>query len=280
MRCRVWLVFLLLLFWVQTVWAAQVVFLDVGQGDAILIISDQGGAMLIDAGTRTAGRAVVVPFLLNLGIDSLDVVVMTHPHADHIGGLIPVLEEIPVQCVYANYEIHTTETYKELLLLIETLDIPFIRAEPGMEIEIAGIDRIEILHPSYPLSDDINNNSIVILMETDGISFLFTGDIEKKAEEYLIQQAELAAHFVKVPHHGSKTSSHLGFLMAVEPNKAIISCGEGNSYGHPDLEVLLRYTAFGVDIYRTDIHGAITVLVEDGTVDIKTQKSSVRLPAR
>jgi len=236
--------------------------------------------MLIDAGTRKAGEEVVVPFFMNAGIDAIDVVVITHPHADHIGGLIPVLEQIPVDRIYANYDIHPTETYKELLLHIENLDIPFIRAEPGTGIDIEGIDRIEILHPGYPLSDDINNNSIVLRIEIEGISFLFTGDIESQVEEHLIQQqANLKARFIKAPHHGSKTSSHLGFLMAVQPSKAVISCGKANPYGHPDFEVLLRYAALGADIYRTDIHGTITVLIEDGSVDITTYKRRAALLA-
>jgi len=281
-RRRVWLTVLLLFISSSIAWAApnRVVFLDVGQGDAVLIASNQGGAMLIDAGTRSAGAEVVVPYLLEAGIEALDAVVMTHPHADHIGGLIPVLESIPVSRIYANYDIHTTETYKELLLRIEALEIPFIQAEPGMEIEVGGIDRIIVLHPDYPLTGGINDNSIVLWMEIDGISFLFPGDIETRAEKHLIaEDAYLKAHFIKIPHHGSNTSSTLEFLMAVRPEKAVISCGEGNAYGHPDFEVLLRLAAFGVDVYRTDLHGTITVLIDDGTVDILTHKRAVKLQA-
>jgi len=283
MSRRLWLTLLIVLVLAFPVWAAEdrVIFLDVGQGDAILITTAQGGNLLIDAGTRAAGAEVVVPFLVEAGIEALDAVVMTHPHADHIGGLITVLESIPVDRIYANYDIHTTETYKELLLLIEALDIPFILAEPGMAIEISGVDRMAVLHPTYPLSNNINNNSIVLWMEIGGVSFLFAGDIEQKAEEYLIQQpVDLRAHFIKVPHHGSKTSSHVRFLAEVQPSKAVISCGQGNAYGHPDPEVLLRYAAFGVDVYRTDIHGTITVIITNGTVEIITHKQGVRMPTQ
>lgn len=254
----------------------QVDFLDVGQGDAVLIHSRDGGVLLIDAGIQSAGAAVVVPHIKRLGIEDIDAVVMTHPHSDHIGGLIPVLEQIPVARVYSNYQVHTTQLYERLLLLIESLDIPFLLAEPGTEIPIAGIDRIEVLHPSQPLSDQINNNSIVLRMEVDGVSFLFTGDIEKEAEQLLInKRAELAADIIKVPHHGSSTSSHHEFVAAVQPSTAVIMVGEGNRYGHPDLEVLVRYQAAGAEIYRTDHHGTITVRVEDGVVSIETAKSRV-----
>ena len=217
-RRRILVIITLLLILTQVSAAAQVQvdFLDVGQGDCILIRSHAGGLLLIDAGVQAMGTSVVVPYLQAEGIEEIDAVVMTHPHADHIGGLVPVLEQIPVKRIYSNYQVHTTQLYERLLLLIESLDIPFLLAEPGVKIEIPGIDSIQVLHPSQPLGSDLNNNSIVVRMDVDGVGFLFTGDIEKTAEAQLLkEQADLTADIIKVPHHGSNTSSHQEFIDAV-----------------------------------------------------------------
>ncbi|MFB5065996.1 MAG: MBL fold metallo-hydrolase [Candidatus Wallacebacter cryptica] len=280
MRRRILVIITLLLILTQVSAAAQVQvdFLDVGQGDCILIRSHAGGLLLIDAGVQAMGTSVVVPYLQAEGIEEIDAVVMTHPHADHIGGLIPVLEQIPVKRIYSNYQVHTTQLYERLLLLIESLDIPFLLAEPGVKIEIPGIDSIQVLHPSQPLGSDLNNNSIVVRMDVDGVGFLFTGDIEKTAEAQLLkEQADLTADIIKVPHHGSNTSSHQEFIDAVGPKIAVIQVKEGNSYDHPDAVVVQRYQAAGAEVYRTDYHGTITVNVSNGRVSVETGTIRINL---
>lgn len=279
-RRRILVIITLLLILTQVSAAAQVQvdFLDVGQGDCILIRSHAGGLLLIDAGVQAMGTSVVVPYLQAEGIEEIDAVVMTHPHADHIGGLIPVLEQIPVKRIYSNYQVHTTQLYERLLLLIESLDIPFLLAEPGVKIEIPGIDSIQVLHPSQPLGSDLNNNSIVVRMDVDGVGFLFTGDIEKTAEAQLLkEQADLTADIIKVPHHGSNTSSHQEFIDAVGPKIAVIQVKEGNSYDHPDAVVVQRYQAAGAEVYRTDYHGTITVNVSNGRVSVETGTIRINL---
>ena len=279
-RRRILVIITLLLILTQVSAAAQVQvhFLDVGQGDCILIRSHAGGLLLIDAGVQAMGTSVVVPYLQAEGIEEIDAVVMTHPHADHIGGLVPVLEQIPVKRIYSNYQVHTTQLYERLLLLIESLDIPFLLAEPGVKIEIPGIDSIQVLHPSQPLGSDLNNNSIVVRMDVDGVGFLFTGDIEKTAEAQLLkEQADLTADIIKVPHHGSNTSSHQEFIDAVGPKIAVIQVKEGNSYDHPDAVVVQRYQAAGAEVYRTDYHGTITVNVSNGRVSVETGTIRINL---
>ncbi len=252
-------------------------FIDVGQGDAILIRSSEGGAVLIDAGTDQAGRMVVAPFIKELGIDKLSMVIMTHPHADHIGGLIPILEQIPVESIYADAQVHTSQTYEQLLLLIERLQIPFYQARAGMKLHIPGIHSFTVLHPTEPLLEGLNNNSVVVLMEAEGLKFLFTGDIEKQAEQLLLNKDYcLDVDVLKVAHHGSRTSSGADFIRAVNPKTAVIMVGEGNVYDHPHLNVLLRLAAQDADIYRTDQHGTISMTIEDEKMEISTYKAQVR----
>lgn len=283
MRKRCILLLLLLCLIPQIVLAShiQVDFLDVGQGDAILIRSSEGSTVLIDAGTESAGRRVVVPYLHEEDIDELDIVVMTHPHADHIGGLIPVLNQVSVGQIYADGQVHTTKLYEQLLLLIEEKAVPFRLARAGDEITVPGIDRLLVLHPQEQFLSGLNNNSVVLWLEFDGVTFLFTGDIEKQAEALLLNNDLCReANIIKVAHHGSNSSSTLSFVAEVNPDIAIIMAGEDNHYGHPHHEVLLRYQAAGAVVYQTDIHGTISVVIEAGNVAINTYKSSVEIDQR
>lgn len=255
----------------------EVNFIDVGQGDAILIRSSEA-AVLIDGGTKTAGRTVVAPFIKELGIEKLDIVVITHPHTDHIGGLIPILEQIPVGRIYADAQVHTSRTYEELLLLIERLQIPFYRARAGMKLDVPGIDSLTVLHPTEPLLPNLNNNSVVLLMEARGFRFLFTGDIEKQAEQLILSHDDcLHADVLKVAHHGSETSSGADFTHAINPKTAVIMVGEGNVYDHPHLSVLLRLTKHNIDIFRTDQHGTISMTIDDEKMEISTYKAKQKI---
>lgn len=283
MQKRLWFILLALLLW-QSFAAArvQVDFIDVGQGDAILIRTSAGAAALIDGGTESAGIKAVVPFLREHGVEELDLMIMTHPHADHIGGLVPVLQNVTVKAVYADGQVHTSQLYEELLLLIERLEIPFYLARAGMEIALPGIDCLLVLNPSEPLFNDLNNNSVVLWMRAEGVSFLFTGDIENQAELRLVNQFSdgLIANILKVPHHGSNTSSSWELIEAVNPETVVIMVGEDNKYGHPSREVMIRYKNRGTAIYQTDIHGTVTVVVENGTYSVSTHKSGVAFDYR
>ncbi len=257
---------LLLLIAVGTVSAAAapltIDFVDVGQGDAVVIVTADDTVLLLDGGTEPAGRDQLIPHLERLGINRIDIVIATHPHADHIGGLIPVLERFPVGQVYADGQLHTTRTYERFLEAILTRGIPFYLARAGNLLTVPGIDRVEFLHPTDDFLEGLNDNSVVVRLEHAGVQVLFTGDLETAGEQALLNRgANAAADVLKVGHHGSRTSTTEPFLAAVDPSYAIISAGAGNRYGHPHDEVVQRLERTGANVYRTDKHGTIRLLI-------------------
>lgn len=255
-------------------------FIDVEHGDAILIQSDVGSTILIDGGSRRAGTRVLVPFLQAAGVSKIDLMVATHPHEDHIGGLIPVLEHFPVKQVYADAQIHTTKTYEEFLVLVDRLEIPFYPARAGMEIEIAGINTLEILHPQKTFLSGLNNNSVTLLMEIEDYSFLFTGDIEVIAEQVILETIDLLpVDVLKVAHHGSITSSSVEFLRTVQPNYAVMMTKAGTYNNVPSSVVAKRLDDLGMQVFRTDLDGTVTFTIEQ-TLTVKTEKSVVDMSSR
>lgn len=260
--------------------SVEIHFLDVGQGDSTLIISNEK-TVLIDAGTTFAGQAVVVPYLKNLGIDRIDVLIATHPHSDHIGGLIPVLENFAIGEVWADGQIHTSRTYENFLNLILKKDIPFNLARANQRVrsieENTLIDEFIVLHPQEEFINGLNNNSVVIKLKIGEHSFLFTGDIEKEAEELLVNlKSDLTASVLKVAHHGSDTSSSEKFLDAVQPSIAVIPVGK-NTYGHPSKIVLERLAERGVKIYSTANAGTIVISVTQDSIQVNALETVVRM---
>ncbi|MGI6036065.1 MAG: MBL fold metallo-hydrolase [Limnochordia bacterium] len=252
---------LLVLLLAQTAWAhLDVHFLDVGQGDSIFIITSQEQTMLIDGGPEDAGWEVVVPYLEDLGVEGLDVVVATHPHADHIGGLLAVLESFPVERVIADGQLHTTRTYERFLTAVLEKDIPFHTPKRGESIALAGVDEIRVLHPGEDFLQGLNNNSVVLRLVYKDVAFLFPGDLEAPGEEVLLASGlPLGAQVLKVAHHGSKTSSTLGFLQAASPRIGVIQVGVDNVYGLPDEQTLENLEALGTTVLRTDEKGRILI---------------------
>ncbi|NLY51467.1 MAG: MBL fold metallo-hydrolase [Firmicutes bacterium] len=240
-------------------------FLDVGQGDSILIQTPAGANILVDAGDTRAGNQVVVPYLQRLGVKSLDMVVITHPHFDHIGGLIPVLEKFTVGRVLADGQIHTSRTYENLLILIDQKGIPFRLARAGDKLEIPGLDEVLVLNPQEPFLKGLNNNSVVLAVTYGETSVLLTGDIEAEAERRILEgNIPARANILKVAHHGSRTSSTPEFLEAVQPDTAVISAGADNNYGHPHPETLVNLKAVGSQVFQTSAAGTI-IVVSDGS---------------
>lgn len=244
-------------------------FIDVGQGDAILIEAP-GAVVLIDGGPRTAGE-IVVQYLVDRGIrepgEPIDLVIATHPHADHIGGLIEVLQTFPVYRIIDSGIPHTTITYDDYLSEVEKqVDAGHCVFETpeGQEIDLGGNATLTVLGPEEDLSS-LNDNSVVCRLDFGQTSFLFTGDAEEAAEQHLLGLGvQLAADVLKVGHHGSRTSTTAVFLEAVSPQYAVICVGEGNVYGHPHEEVLSRLDGTDVEVFRTDLQGTI-VFTSDGT---------------
>jgi len=245
-----------------------VTFLDVRQGDSILIKTPKGKNIIIDGGAIPkewsnfdAGKNVVVPYIKKQGIKKLDLVIATHPDLDHIGGLLPVLNHTKVDMFIDSGTVSTTQTYEALLKTIEKKKIKYQTAQPG-EINLDPEIKFEILSQiDNTFITDSNNNSIVIKLQYKNVSFLFAGDIGEKAEKLYIKKYEekLRSTILKVAHHGGKNATSINFLNYVQPEFAIISCGKNNPFGHPSEEVLERLNKFNVTIYRTDTQGTITI---------------------
>ena len=246
----------------------EVHFIDVGQGDSILIKTPEKN-ILIDGGDR---GNTAVNYLKNQGVSSLDLVIGTHPHADHIGGLINVMQVIPVKEIIDPGVLHTTITFEDYLDIIDEKNIKYTEGRAGMERDLGGGATMQIIHPTSPSSDHLNNASIVCRITFGEISFMFTGDAEREAESQILKKGhELKSDILKVGHHGSSTSTTSSFLNAVSPSTAVILCGQGNQYGHPHEETLSKLTAAGVDIYRTDKHGTTVITTDGVTYDVNME---------
>ncbi|MCD7784046.1 MAG: MBL fold metallo-hydrolase [Oscillospiraceae bacterium] len=237
---------------------ATVHFINVGQGDCELIIADDGTTMLIDAGESEYGDTVVA-YLSELSITKLDYVVGTHPHSDHIGGLRKVIAsdieigEVIMPELPDEY-VPTTNAYEKLLDAIDEKGCPLYAAE-STTIDF-GSGTLTITVPDYD-SSNLNNYSLVIRFDCNGSSFLFTGDIEKAIETQLVENGvDVDVDVLKVPHHGSSTSSSYAFLDAVTPEYCVIECGD-NSYNHPNSDVVTRLEQYTENIYRTDVDGTV-----------------------
>ncbi|MBS4029857.1 MAG: MBL fold metallo-hydrolase [Clostridiales bacterium] len=245
----------------------KVHFIDVGQGDAILIETPSKN-VLIDGGDR---GSIVVEYLKEQGVNNLDLVIGTHPHADHIGGLIDVLQSIPVKEVIDPGIVHTTKTFEDYLTLIDAKDITFTVGRAGMVRDFGDGVNMFIVHPSSVNNSSINDASIVVRMTFGQVSFMFTGDVENE-EEILRREYDLESTILKVGHHGSKTSTGSSFLDAINPEVAVIMVGKGNRYGHPHLETLVRLANSNVDIYRTDIHGTVIITTNGQTFEVNQKQ--------
>lgn len=245
-----------------------IAFLEVGQGDAILVEGPSGRTLLVDGGdSRKVAEEVILPHLRRKGITRLDYVLLTHPHQDHVGGLPRVLEEVEVGAVVLSGEVHTNQAYERFLTLVKEKGITAIKARAGVELDLGPGVEAQVLAPSEPLlttgSSVVNDNSVVVHLGFGEVSVLLLGDIEREGEKRILAgSAVLKAQILKVPHHGGDTSSTAEFLAAVQPEVAIISVGRNNPYGHPQPEVLERLRAGGAEIYRTDQHGTITIAID------------------
>jgi competence protein ComEC len=253
----------------------RVHFIDVGQGDAILIQTPEQN-ILVDGGER---GSAVVDYLKGLDINELDLVIGTHAHSDHIGGLIDVLSNIPVKEVIDPAVVHTTKTFEDYLTLIDQKDIKFTEGRAGMTREIGG-GTMQILHPATPSSSHLNDSSVVTKITFGQLSFLLTGDVERESEiEMLARKEPLKSTILKSAHHGSSTSSTLKFVKAVAPEVVVIMCGKDNKYGHPHEETLKTFADLGVDIYRTDLQGTIVITTDGQTCNINVKEPHIYTPS-
>ena len=257
----------------------RVDMLDVGQGDSILIRTPQK-TILIDA---SEGSADVIDKLKAIGVASLDLVVATHPHADHIGGMDDVVNALPIKLFIDNGLPHTTKTYSGLMADLQTRGVTYRAAVAGTVFNLDLGAKLEVMFPTgSPLTgtrSDLNANSVVTRLTYGSDCFLFTGDAEEPTEQALVSRGLTPCGVLKVAHHGSEYSSTQAFLNAVQPKIALISVGTGNTYGHPGPATVSRLEAMGAKVYRTDLLGTVSVTSSGSGVTVLSGAAAVAAPA-
>lgn len=246
----------------------KVHFIDVGQGDCTLVQTPDGRNVLVDAGDESSGDKIV-DYLLTKGVHRIDLLVITHPHMDHIGGLTRVLAEFGVSRVLDTGYPHGSKHYKDILSIIESRKIDYRLARDMRKPDVGTLVSSEVLWPpiDYEAGRDseLNNSSIVLKLTYQNVSILLTGDIQNESEgQLLANQQDLKSTVLKVAHHGSEYSTSNEFLQVVKPDYAVISVGRDNSYGHPHKDTLERLSAAGAQVFRTDENGTV-VFTTDGT---------------
>ena len=260
----------------------RVTFLDIGQGDASVVELPDKKVMLIDGGTYEPdmGRRVVAPYLWSKGIRKVDYIILSHPHSDHFGGLIYIIDNFDVGEIWSNGRLSTEA--EDLFRKIREKNISYKVLSRGDLLEGEKY-KIHVFHPYHEfyagsprgeLSNQ-NSDSLVLRIESDNTSLLFTGDIEMEAEDNLLHLGKwLESDIIKVPHHGSSTSNSGEFIRTVSPDTAVVSAGRNNPFKHPHQETLWRYRDEGVRLLRTDIDGAVTIISGGDTYELKTYEDS------
>lgn len=249
--------------------------LNVGQADAALI-QYKGKNMLIDTGDVDS-RDELVQELKNRNVKTLDIVLITHPHGDHMGGMAALFKAFSIKQIYDNGQAANTAMYRNYLKNIKAKQIPYKTLKKGDTITLGDDVKFEVLSPDKPFTKEntqgvsesglTNDNSIVCKMTYGKFTMLFTGDAQKEVEDVLLQNYKgdaLKADVLKVGHHGSKTSSSQAFVKAVSPHMATISCGVNNQYKFPHKPTMDTLEKYQVDVYRTDKNGTITI-TSDGS---------------
>ncbi len=274
------LVFMNLLLWRGVFYEppVRVWFLDVGQGDAC-IIRDGDHTILIDAGFggfgRDYGMRVILPFLEYEGITGIDLAILSHPHADHIGGFYSVLEGVPVREVWDTQNRYESGLYKRMLRRCEELGIPVVHPQPGGVYRL-GRCTFTVIYPDEMLAEktrNVNDASLVIRVDQGKNSFLFTGDLEFSGESKIRSLSVLQdVDVIKIGHHGSGTSSIPVFCRKVNARYGVISVGRDNKYGHPSQSVIQRWESLGTTLYRTDQSGAVIFNSDGESLQVRTMK--------
>lgn len=249
-------------------------FIDVGQGDCELIAT-RTKTVLIDCGEREY-FSDVIDYIKAQNIERLDYVVMSHPHSDHMGGMSYILDEFDIGTVIMpeiqESAVPTTSAFMRLLKTVSNKSIEVEYARPGAEYKLD--DAVMSLLSPVKDYDDLNNYSVTVKLVHGENSFLFTGDIEKKAETDILNSgADVSADVIKIAHHGSSSSGQKSFLSAVSPAYAVIEVGSPNDYGHPHRETMERLEKMGVKVYRTDLSGNIVFISGGKELEIITEKS-------
>lgn len=251
----------------------EVHFLDVGNADCILVRQgDQ--TMLIDAG-EADDQERILKYLQQHGVQKLDLVIATHPHADHIGSMAAVIKQYPigrfVMSFMTDESTPTTRVYTKMLEALDSCGVTVDEAVPGTEYAL-GTARVQLLAP-FEAVDEANDVSVVCRLSFGNRAFVFTGDAGKGVEKQMLDSSyTLRADVLKLSHHGSTSGNSELFLYEVNPQYAVITCSEGNSYGHPHQEVVNRLLRQDIQSYRSDIHGVIVFTTDGDALTVETEK--------
>lgn len=257
----------------------RIFFIDVGQGDSTLIITPDKKTVLIDGGGSDSfdvGEKVLLPYLLDRRILKIDYVLISHFDTDHCGGILTIMEKVKVKNIIISEQAEHSENYERFKKLMINKKIRLIEVKKGDKIKIGRYSEFKILFPpSRLLSENpLNNNSIVAQFNYNNFKMLFTGDIEKLAEQQILktEKAEIRADILKVAHHGSKTSSIPEFIKAVRPKIALIGVGKNNTFGHPNQQTIKNLENIKCRIYRTDLQGEIIIKIDQkGRMNVKSK---------
>jgi competence protein ComEC len=256
----------------------HVVFLDVGQGDAIFIQTPSGKQVLIDGGPSETQVLSQLGRRMPFWDRSINLVVLTHPESDHVTGLIAVLERYRVDMIVFREMALDSATYERWLEVIEAEGAVVYTGEVGLQLTLDQGLEMAVLHPGAELADDANNNSVVTRLTYGHVSLLLTGDIEAEVEGRLVgarrdaplRESPLRSTVLKAAHHGSCSSTTQPFLDAVNPQVVVISVGADNRFGHPCDEVLERLG--DLPVYRTDEQGAIEIITDGAQMWVEVQR--------
>ena len=260
----------------------KIYFVDVGQGDSTFIVTPKNETILIDGGGSLGtdfdvGESTLLPYILDRGYKKIDLMFVSHFDQDHIGGLFKILEELKVEKVCISKQEEDSENYQKFLNIVKEKNIQVLVVKIGDKIVLDKNLYFDILWPKDKQIEEnkLNNNAIVMKLNYNNFSMLFTGDIEKKAEEEILKTYKnskmLESDILKVAHHGSKTSTTDEFLNKVKPKIALIGVGKDNMFGHPSNTTIEKLEKMNIKIYRTDLNAEISICVNDkGQVSIKS----------
>ena len=250
-------------------------FLDVGQGDSIFIQLPNGQIMLIDGG-NSGDEGKIISYMDSNSVTSIDYLVVTHPHADHIGGLPSIINSMDIGELYMPRISHNTQTFERLLTAIENNGLEINTAKAGESVIYLPDLQVDIVAPVKDSYNELNDFSAIIKIVYGNTSFLFMGDAEAAAEGQIA--ADVSADVLKVGHHGSSASTTQDFLNKVAPTYAVISVGSGNTYGHPADQTLSRLNDANVKVYRTDLQGTIVFTSDGNKITVNTDPTPYQAP--
>lgn len=254
----------------------KVHYIDVGQADSILVQTPSGKVMLIDAGNNADGD-MIVSYLKSQGIGRIDILVGTHPHEDHIGGMDTVINGLDIGKIYIPNVANNTKTFEDVLTAIKNKGLKVTAATAGITIDLDPAVQVLMLAPNRSNYENSNDDSAIIKLIYNNNSFLFAGDAQDDSErEILAKGFDIRADVLKVGHHGSNTSTSSEFLKAVSPRYAVISVGKGNDYGHPDQVTLDKLSQANVQVLRTDEEGTIVATSDGNTIKLDKSASAIK----